>query len=133
MCCWRRCSENLTAIKTDKKNPRFVSQKKAIDLNVRVHLAPPPVRLYWILSLRLCAASVPRRLSQAWRSLQKAGVRDCGRKGDMVLTSIIHTAIARETGCKGIQVRPMRKMSLCNIMQMNQTRALPSIYKAFLL
>lgn len=47
--------------------------------------------------------SVLRRLSEAWRSLQKGWcVRDWGREGDMVVTSIIHNGIARETGCEGI-------------------------------
>lgn len=50
-----------------------------------------------------CVQTVLRRLSQAWRSMWRGWcVRDRGREGDMVVTSIIHNSIARETGCEGI-------------------------------
>lgn len=71
-----------------------------------MHLAPPPALLYWILSLGLCAAcsleaqSSLEILAEGWcvRDWGRAG----GKEGDMVVTSIIHNSIAKETGCEGI-------------------------------
>lgn len=79
-------------------------------------LAPlphPALLLYWILSLGSCTQPVLPRLSQAQRYSQRAGVEgtrgvgreDGGRVGGMVVTSIIHHGIAKETGCEGIAER----------------------------
>lgn len=38
----------------------------------------------------------------ASRGLVCKGLGEGGREGDMVVTSIIHNGIARETGCEGI-------------------------------
>ena len=67
-----------------------------------MHLAPPPALLYWILSLGLCAACSSETQSSLEILAEGWCVRDGGREGDTVVTSIIHNGIARETGCEGI-------------------------------
>lgn len=72
-----------------------------------MHLAPPPALLYWILSLGLCAAcsleaqSSLEILAEGW-VCGTGGGREGGGGVDMVVTSIIHNSIAKETGCEGI-------------------------------
>lgn len=70
-----------------------------------MHRAPPPALLYWILSLGLCAACSLEAQSSLEILAEGWCVRDWGRAGgggDMVVTSIIHHSIAKETGCEGI-------------------------------